>query len=196
MHKTNTFTLRSKKTFPASMDDLQKVKRSVSSVCLFVFLLPTQTFRPAAMIIERSADFGRSWRPYRYFAANCTRTFPSIPANGLHHINDVICEERYSDIEPSTNGEVSDRQKKPKKKKKVSAEEKKFSDILKIFANSLNYCHKIFSFQNIWFLSEARTQCLQLFCYCSLERDKVPDSTKIQQGALCSASPIHEAFKM
>lgn len=65
-----------------------------------------QTFRPAAMIIERSADFGRTWRPYRYFASNCTRTFPNIPANGLHHINDVICEERYSDIEPSTNGEV------------------------------------------------------------------------------------------
>lgn len=58
------------------------------------------------MMIERSADFGRTWRPYRYFASNCTKTFPSIPANRLHHINDIICEERYSDIEPSTNGEV------------------------------------------------------------------------------------------
>lgn len=65
-----------------------------------------QTFRPAAMIIERSADFGRTWRPYRYFASNCTKTFHGIPSNGLHHINDIICEERYSDIEPSTNGEV------------------------------------------------------------------------------------------
>lgn len=74
-----------------------------------ILSFPPQTFRPAAMIIERSADFGRTWRPYRYFASNCTRTFPSIPANGLHHINDVICEERYSDIEPSTNGEVKSR---------------------------------------------------------------------------------------
>ena len=74
-----------------------------------ILSFPPQTFRPAAMIIERSADFGRTWRPYRYFASNCTRTFPSIPANGLHHINDVICEERYSDIEPSTNGEVRSR---------------------------------------------------------------------------------------
>uniref|UniRef100_A0A8D3D257 Laminin, beta 2-like n=1 Tax=Scophthalmus maximus TaxID=52904 RepID=A0A8D3D257_SCOMX len=69
-------------------------------------IMKFKTFRPAAMIIERSADFGRTWRPYRFFASNCTRTFPSIPANGLHHINDIICEERYSDIEPSTNGEV------------------------------------------------------------------------------------------
>ncbi|TKS77036.1 Laminin subunit beta-1 [Collichthys lucidus] len=69
-------------------------------------ILKFKTFRPAAMMIERSADFGRTWRPYRYFASNCTKTFPSIPANRLHHINDIICEERYSDIEPSTNGEV------------------------------------------------------------------------------------------
>uniref|UniRef100_A0A672J263 Laminin, beta 2-like n=1 Tax=Salarias fasciatus TaxID=181472 RepID=A0A672J263_SALFA len=69
-------------------------------------IMKFKTFRPAAMIIERSADFGRSWRPYRYFASNCTRTFPTIPAHGLRHINDIVCEERYSDIEPSTNGEV------------------------------------------------------------------------------------------
>lgn len=69
-------------------------------------IIKFKTFRPAAMIIERSADFGRTWRPYRYFASNCTKTFPGISANGLHHINDIICEERYSDIEPSTKGEV------------------------------------------------------------------------------------------
>lgn len=72
-----------------------------------VFFL--QTFRPAAMIIERSADFGLTWRPYRYFASNCTRNFPGIPTNSLHRINDIICEERYSEIEPSTNGEVRPR---------------------------------------------------------------------------------------
>lgn len=77
-----------------------------TKLTLSFFFLFAQTFRPAAMIIERSADFGRTWRPYRYFASNCTRTFPQIPAVGLRHINDIICEERYSDIEPSTNGEV------------------------------------------------------------------------------------------
>ncbi len=33
--------------------------------------------------------------------------FPRIPAHSLRFIDEVICEERYSDIEPSTEGEVS-----------------------------------------------------------------------------------------
>lgn len=60
--------------------------------------------RPAAMVLERSQDFGETWKPYKYFAANCSATF------GLE--DDVrqrgaVCTSRYSSPFPCTGGEVS-----------------------------------------------------------------------------------------
>uniref|UniRef100_A0A8D0HGV7 Netrin-4 n=1 Tax=Sphenodon punctatus TaxID=8508 RepID=A0A8D0HGV7_SPHPU len=59
--------------------------------------------RPAAMVLERSQDFGKTWKPYKYFATNCSATF------GL--ADDVIkkgaiCTSRYSNPFPCMGGEV------------------------------------------------------------------------------------------
>lgn len=70
---------------------------------LSVFL---QSFRPAAMLVERSKDFGRSWKVFRYFADDCSLHFPSVPAEPASFIDDVVCDSRYSGPEPSTGGEV------------------------------------------------------------------------------------------
>uniref|UniRef100_A0A670Z413 Laminin subunit beta 4 n=1 Tax=Pseudonaja textilis TaxID=8673 RepID=A0A670Z413_PSETE len=69
-------------------------------------IMKFKTFRPAAMLIERSSDFGQSWKVYRYFAFNCSKLFPDVPTQIPTHVNQAMCDERYSEIEPSNYGEV------------------------------------------------------------------------------------------
>ncbi|XP_007888755.1 netrin-4-like [Callorhinchus milii] len=66
-------------------------------------ILVFKTPRPAAMLLERSQDFGRTWRPYKYFAANCTEMF-GLPDDVGEEGS--LCTSRYSDPLPCSKGEV------------------------------------------------------------------------------------------
>lgn len=59
------------------------------------------------MLVERSTDYGHTWKAFKYFAKDCATSFPSITSGQAQGVGDLVCDSKYSDIEPSTGGEVA-----------------------------------------------------------------------------------------
>ncbi len=69
-------------------------------------ILRFKTFRPAAMFLERSDNFGQTWKAYAYFSNNCPRDYPNIPERPRQTLEDVTCTSIYSQLTPSEGGVV------------------------------------------------------------------------------------------
>lgn len=72
--------------------------------CLSHVVLVFRSPRPAAMIIERSADFGQTWETLKAFAHNCSTEFDLRDDLDEPH---SLCTSRYSSARPCSGGEVN-----------------------------------------------------------------------------------------
>ena len=91
-------------------DGVHNVTLQLELASLFLFTHLVVRFRsprPAAAVIERSRDFGQSYQPYQYYSNDCMRDFGMADRSSVHYIDEVICTSEYSNIEPTTNGEVN-----------------------------------------------------------------------------------------
>ncbi|TPP62359.1 Laminin subunit beta-1 [Fasciola gigantica] len=59
------------------------------------------------MYLERSYDFGRTWKRYAYFSNDCKRDFPTVPEGSRKSLTDVTCTGVYSQLTPSEGGVVA-----------------------------------------------------------------------------------------
>ncbi|KAK0153273.1 Netrin-4 [Merluccius polli] len=71
--------------------------------CLSHVVLVFRSPRPAAMAVERSGDFGRTWETLKLFAHNCSLEF-GLPDDVMEP--GATCTSRYSKATPCTGGEV------------------------------------------------------------------------------------------
>lgn len=66
--------------------------------------------RPGLWILEKSADYGKTWQPWQYFSdspADCETFFGKESLQPITRDDSVICTTEYSKIVPLEGGEVS-----------------------------------------------------------------------------------------
>lgn len=98
-----------------------------------------KTFRPAAMVIEKSTDYGLTWKPAGYFAYNCAESFPGIPTKLPRKLGEVYCESKYSSETPSTGGEVIFRVLPPTLAQSKDPYSAEIQDLLKLTNLRVNF---------------------------------------------------------
>ncbi|KAI8485487.1 laminin subunit, partial [Branchiostoma belcheri] len=65
--------------------------------------------RPGVWVLERSTDFGQTYKPWQYFAdtpSDCYNVFGVTPMDRPTHDDSVTCTTEYSNIVPLENGEI------------------------------------------------------------------------------------------
>lgn len=75
----------------------------------YIFIRMGNSPRPALWILEKSADYGKTWQPWQYFSDSpddCAHYFGRESLQPITKDDSVICTTEYSKIVPLEGGEV------------------------------------------------------------------------------------------
>ncbi|XP_066480764.1 laminin subunit beta-3 [Tiliqua scincoides] len=90
-----------------SQNDVNKVSLQLDldqKFQLGSILLDFRSPLPAGMVIERSTDFGKTWRIYQYLSTDCATSFPRISRGLPQSWQDVRCQDLPTQHRPPQNG--------------------------------------------------------------------------------------------
>lgn len=75
-----------------------------------MFISMANSPRPGVFALERSTDYGETWKPWQFFAdtpSNCHKFFGDIGySSSIIADNSVVCTTDYSKVVPLEGGEV------------------------------------------------------------------------------------------
>ncbi|GFO21134.1 laminin subunit alpha-3 [Plakobranchus ocellatus] len=75
----------------------------------YVFIKMANSPRPGVWVLERSTDFGQSWKPWQYFAdtpSACLAFFNTTADLPLMSDDQVLCTTQFSKVVPVSDGEI------------------------------------------------------------------------------------------
>uniref|UniRef100_A0A0N4ZLJ9 Laminin subunit alpha n=1 Tax=Parastrongyloides trichosuri TaxID=131310 RepID=A0A0N4ZLJ9_PARTI len=75
----------------------------------YLYIAMANSPRPATWILERSTDYGKTFKPWQYFAehnSDCARHFGYSSLAPITKDDSVVCSSEYSKLQPMDNGEI------------------------------------------------------------------------------------------
>ncbi|KAK3796923.1 hypothetical protein RRG08_032228 [Elysia crispata] len=75
----------------------------------YVFIKMANSPRPGVWVLERSVDFGKTWKPWQYFAdtpSDCINRFNTTADLPLVADDQVLCTTQFSKVVPISDGEI------------------------------------------------------------------------------------------
>ncbi|RUS82429.1 hypothetical protein EGW08_009817 [Elysia chlorotica] len=75
----------------------------------YVFIKMANSPRPGVWVLERSVDFGETWKPWQYFAdtpSDCVNLFNTTADLPLEADDQVVCTTKFSKVVPISDGEI------------------------------------------------------------------------------------------